>query len=438
MAGSDIVMFCWPDLVGLNRGRSFPLSELPGRLKHGIILPPAVQALLPFPLIADPTPWGPMNDVILIPDVDSEIKVDVGEDASPLHLFMCDWYNLDGTPWTACGRSFLKRALDDLESETGLRVKSGVESEFHLSDVQPWPAPGFTVEALRLEEKFASRVTAALQQAGTEPETFEPEYGVGQYEVATSPAIGVAAADRVAITREVVREVARRMERRASFTPIINLDSVGNGVHTHISLVDAQGQPACFDAGKPGGVSELFGSFLAGIIRHLPALCVFTVPSPASFLRLTPGRWSSSVAAVGTGNREAALRLPPIWSGEGATPAKRLNVEYRVGDATASPHLTLGVLVRAGLKGIQEKLPAPELLNIPPSELGEAERKKRGIELLPASLDEALALADADSVVKGWFPDDLWSVFRSVKQGEIACVKDMSPEEIAEIYRKYY
>ena len=162
------------------------------------------------------------------------------------------------------------------------------------------------------------------------------------------------------------------------------------------------------------------------------------MPSPASFLRLTPGRWSSSVAAVGTGNREAALRLPPIWSGEGATPAKRLNVEYRVGDATASPHLTLGVLVRAGLEGIQEKLPAPELLNIPPSELGEAERKKRGIELLPASLDEALALADADPVVKGWFPDDLWSVFRSVKQGEIACVKDMSPEEIAETYRKYY
>ncbi len=438
MADSDLVMFCWPDLVGLNRGRSFPASELPGRLKNGIILPPAVQALLPFPLIADPTPWGPMDDVILIPDVDSEVCVDVDEDASPLHFFMCDWHSLDGNVWTSCARSFLKKALADLETETGLRVMSGVESEFHLSDIEPWPAPGFTMEALRLEEKFGSRAMAALQQAGVEPETFEPEYGVGQYEIATGPAIGIAAADRVAITREIVRDVARRMGRRASLAPIVNLESVGNGVHTHISLVDGDGKPAGFDESKPGFVSEIFGSFLAGMIRHLPALCAFSAPSPASYLRLTPGRWSSSCAAVGTGNREAALRLPPIWSGSGANPAKAFNVEFRAGDATASPYLVLGTLVRAGLEGIRETLPAPELLNVAPSELDDAERERRGIALLPSSLDAALELADGDAVVKSWFPDDLWSVYFSVKRGEIDCVAEMDAPDIAETYRKYY
>src|SRR3712207_7422844 len=49
---------------------------------------------------------------------------------------------------------------------------------------------------------------------------------------------GLAAADRAATMKEVVREAARVLGYRASFAPMADPEGVGNGVHVHMSLVD--------------------------------------------------------------------------------------------------------------------------------------------------------------------------------------------------------
>ena len=150
----------------------------------------------------------------------------------------------DGTPWECCTRSFLARALDDFRDETRLELKIGYENEFTLMGEEVGWASPFSLDAVRRIAPFADLCTAALLDAGVGLETFEPEFGVGQFEVSCGPATGIAGADRVVVTREVIREAARQCALRATFTPKPAPDAVGNGCHLHLSMWDANGRPA--------------------------------------------------------------------------------------------------------------------------------------------------------------------------------------------------
>lgn len=437
MAAHELVMLLYGDLSGLNRGRAVPLDDLPARLRTGVGWVPADQALTPFDVIADPNPWGPLGDLRLLPDPSTEVRVDLWPDAPPLHFVLCDAVETDGEPWEACPRAMLKGALDDLEREAGIRLVAAFEQEFHLSGLSR-TGPAFSMEAHRLADPFGSTLVAALAEAGHEPETFLPEYGPGQYEINCRPALGVAAADRAASVREIVRETARRAGHRASFTPIVDPEGVGNGVHVHFSLLDEDDAPAAFDPGRPGGVSETAGRFVAGVLRHLPALVALTAPSAISYLRLTPHRWSAAFTVLGERNREAAVRIAPTSTMGGSDPAPQFNLEYRAADAAASPHLALAVIARAGLEGIRDELPDPPLVNADPSELDNDERERLGARRLPASLDEALEMLEKDDVVRSWFPEQLWDCYLSLKRTELRLLEGLDPAEMCGRYLDVY
>jgi glutamine synthetase len=364
--------------------------------------------------------------------------VDLWTDASPLHFFLCDAVHTDGSSWGACPRTFLKGTLDRLEREAGLRLVASFEQEFHLSGVEGTSPPAFSMESQRLVEPFGPMVMAGLREAGQEPEMFLPEYGPGQYEVTCRPAEGVLAADRASIVREVVREVGRRQGYRASFAPIVDPEGVGNGVHIHLSLVTVEGEPATFDAARPGRVSERAGSFAAGILAHLPALCAVTAPSAVSYLRLTPHRWSAGFTVFGERNREAAVRISPTVELGGGEPARQLNLEFRAADAAACPHLALGVIALAGLDGIARRLPDPPLVQHDPADLSDGEREALGVHRLPSSLDDALAALEADEVVRAWFPQELWDCYVSMKRTELGLLAELPPAEACARYVDVY
>jgi glutamine synthetase len=436
-AGSELVMFLYGDLSGLSRGRSFPRRDLADRLENGVGWVPADQALTPFDEIADPNPWGPLGDLRLLPDRHTEVRVDLWPDVSPLHFFLCDAVETDGAPWEACPRRLLKDALGELEGEARLRLVAAFEQEFHLSGL-PRTGPAFSMEAQRVAEPFGPMLVEALEAGGVEPETFLPEYGPGQYEINCRPAEGVAAADRALTVREIVRETARRLGHRASFTPIVDPDGVGNGVHLHFSFRDEDGRPAAYDAERPGGVSEVAGQFVAGILRHLPALVGLTAPSVISYLRLTPHRWSAGFTAFGDRNREAAVRIAPIISIGGADPGGQFNFEYRAADAAACPHLALAAMVLAGLEGIREKLPDPPLVAADPAELSDDERERLGVRRLPRTLGEALDALEEDEVARSWFPPVLLECYLSLKRTEIRLLDGADPHEACARYLDVY
>ncbi len=435
MRGEELVGFLHCDLSGLNRGRSVLASELESRLESGVGWVPADQALTPFGPIAEPNPWGSTGDLRLLPDRTTGARVDLWDDVSPLHFFLCDAANTDGSAWDSCPRTLLKEALDRLEREAGLRLLASFEHEFLLRGPTLESGPGFSFEAQRLVEPFGPLVMAALRQAGVEPEVFLPEYGEGQFEIPCAPAGGLIAADRAAATREVVREVARRLGHRASFAPMTDPEGVGNGVHVHMSLLDQEGHPVSYDPDEPGGLSATAARFAAGILEHLPALCAFTTPSVISYLRLGPHHWSAGFGYVGERDREATIRIPPLAKGD---PARQFNLEFRAADAAACPHLALAVLVLAGLRGLTEELPEPSLVTGDPSELGEEERARLGVRPLPNSLDEAIEALESDAVVRSWFSRDLWDCYLSVKRTEISLLEGAEPEEACERYLRVY
>ena len=433
-----LLTFAVTDYAGITRGRSMPAANYQPHGGRTLGWVPANMSLTPFDLIADDNPWGSAGDLRLLPDDGARYCVQPAGSKTALDMVMCDIVELDGRPWPCCPRSFLKQALADLEAEAGVTLQASFEHEFQILDAGWRNAPAFSLQALRRADPLGPAVMAMLREAGLEPEVFIAEYGRDQYEVTMAPCGGLAAADRAVVLRELVRELTRNMGWHCSFAPKTQVNGVGNGVHIHFSLRDRNGNAAAFDETAPGCVSALAGSFVAGILRHLPALTAFTAPSPISGLRLKPHNWSSSYTWFGDRDREASLRICPINRVGKSDPARAYNIEYRPADATASPHLALAVMVRAGLEGIRNNLDTPPLFSGDPALLSEKARKAKGLARLPDNLDAALAALAADETVLSWFDPLAIETYTGMKHMELKLagpeVDDALCRRYAEIY----
>ena len=248
----------------------------------------------------------------------------------------------------------------------------------------------------------------------------------------------MAGADRVILTREVVREAARQSNLNATFTPKPAPEAVGNGCHLHISLWDKNHRPAGFDPEGPGEMSRTTAQFVAGVKKHMQALTALTAPSPVSYLRLGPHHWACGYDAVGVQNREAAIRICPSPDPDPKTRGNAHNIEIRSTDATASPYLAIGSIVRAGLEGIRTELPAPPLANTDPADMTEDERKAKEIRALPATLDAALDALLADDAARAWFTPTMVEAYSSVKRLEADNYNNATPEFMCERYARVY
>jgi glutamine synthetase len=461
VSDAELVALVCCDLGAIVRGRSVLASQLDEHLRAGIGWVPANHALTPLGPVAEPNPFGSTGDLRLLPDVDTRTAVSAEGEHGAMELLLCDIVELDGRPWQCCPRSFLREALGELERELGARVVASFEHEFQLlpsggtgakpsgagqgagqpappSGDQQAPALPFTLDAQRRVEPFPARVMGALVDAGIEPERFFAEYAADQFEIPVAPATGIASADRAVLLREVVREIARRQGLRASFTPLLDPQQAGNGVHIHLSLVDAGGRPLLHDAARPGRLSELGERFAAGILRHARALSALTAASPVSGARLQPHRWSAGAVCLAERNREALLRIPPVVELAGARPAGQLRLEYRGADASANPHLALGAIVRAGLEGLRAQLPAPPILDRDPAQLDAEQAARFGVGALPTTLAQALQALAEDDTARAWLAPLLYDAYVSVKRAEIDAAADAELQEVCRRYAAIY
>ncbi len=412
------------------------LPRLKDRMEHGLGWAVAGQALTPFEDIAD-NPWGPMTEVRQTPVAATHTRIDIWPDAQPFNFVLCDSM-LGDRNWDCCTRGFYKAALAELMAETGLSFAAAFEHEFLLSgDGMSWTVP-FSMEQMRKPTRFLSDLTRALTEAKVGLETVEPEYGINQYEISTAPAVGMAAAERAIITREVIRECARRLGLRATFTPKPTPASVGNGAHVHFSLVDGEGINRIYD--RHWRRRGIIADGEAVRRRHRPpyAGAVRAASrrrrSPTCGSARTIGHAATPPSASRTARRRYASARRPIR----ATGPAAHNLEARPPDGTASPYMVLGALVRAGLSGIRQKLTLPKPLGRDPADLSDADRAAMGIRPLPGSLAEALDVMLADPIVAGWLPPEMRDSYVSVKRKEIALFADATPEAMCKRYHDAY
>lgn len=424
------------DLAGKVRGKAFPVDQLKKRLGRGVGWTPTNVQITCFDTIAE-SPFGALGDLLLIPDADAEARVDFG-DGHIEHFMLGDIVDLDGNPWGLCTRSILKSALDRLHQVAGVRLIAAFEHEFQMKDEPAIINEAYGREGFERQRKLCERLMAALEENGLSTDSIMKEYGPSQFEVVIGPEEGVRSADVAVILRELTRSTARSVGHEATYTPIRDVSSVGNGVHIHMSFIDDAGEPVGYEVNGPCGMSKLTEGFAAGVLKYLDSIVALTAPSVISYERLTPHRWSAAYNNLGFRDREASLRVCPVTSKDPASIARQFNIEYRAADAAACPHLALAAIIHAGVQGIEEGLEAPEVTQEDLSLLAENELADRGLVRLPTTLEAALDKFQSNDTVTGWFSKDFADVYRAHKNAEIAHVADMTIEERCSAYENTY
>lgn len=438
MQHDPMTMFCYTDLAGQVRGKGFPSWQIEKRLKGGIGWTPNNLMFTSLGTIA-PGAWGSHGDVMLIPDETTGVEVDYGDGTPSERFYLCDVQNTDGTPWDCCPRTLLRDAAAQLLAETGLVLKATFEHEFIYSGANSRAADNYALDAVRRHGVFGETYLGALRTAGVEVDSYLPEFAPGQFEITVPPQDALAACDTAVTVRELARATAFRLGHSVSFSPRVAPDGLGSGVHIHFSLWDRSGTPVSNDPKRPFGISERAGQFLSGIVRHMPALCAFTAPSPVSYLRLVAHSWTGVWSNVGFRDREAGLRICPTFGTSPEAVARQFNFEFRAADATANPYLQLAVVLLAGLAGIRDNLPPPQpTMEEDPETMSPAARAARNIVRLPLSADQALAALDADPVVQGFLPKRLLEAYVANKQAEFAISRDWGPNELCKRYAEIY
>jgi len=436
MKREELILACTSDVAGKVRGKSFPASQLDNRLKRGIGWTPTNVQITCFDNIAE-TPFGSFGDLVLIPDEAAMMRLP--EEGAPDEVLMLgDIRYTDGKPWEFCTRSILRDALRRLERVSGLTLNGTFEHEFQIRDEPDQPGTAFSSSGFRQWRAFGETLVAAMRANGIAPDTFLREFGPGQFEVTMDPSRDIAIADQAVILRELVHGVAARFDKGATFVPIRGPDAVGNGVHVHISLLDAAGNPATHDADGKHELSRPAGQFVAGILKYLEAFIALTAPSVVSYLRLTPHRWSAAFNNLGFRDREASVRICPVSDMSDLARARQFHFEFRAADAAASPYLVLAALVHAGAQGIEEGLSVPDAAQQDLSLLSPQALAKSGHTRLPQTLEVALAAFAANDTVGGWFPEGFVDLYVRHKQGEATMVAGLSPEDQCHRYEEVY
>jgi len=421
-SGLRLVRFLYCDNDGIIRGKAAGIANLKERLETGIGLTVAMQAFTMLDHLASVDGMGPVGEIRLVPDPST---FTVAPYAPHTGTVLVDMQTLDGQPYAADGRGFLKRmiarAADDhdlslvaaFEPEWSLAIKNGGDLFSPVDDSGCFTSTGMNIAAPVIDE-----IVAALESQGLTVEQYYAELGWGQQELSIRHAPALQAADNHIIYRETVRGVALRHGRYASFAPKPWADQAGNGCHLHFSGWNTDlSVNRFYDGSAQYNISTLARQFMAGILDHLPALVALTCASVNSYRRLQPQMWASAFRAWGPDNREGALRVASPFKGH---EAESTNVELKSSDSSANPYISLGGVIAAGLDGIERQLTLPPPVTVDPYNLGDKERQAIGADRLPQSLKEAITNLKRDTMLTDALGERLATSYIAVKELDIA------------------
>ncbi|MBE3556522.1 MAG: type I glutamate--ammonia ligase [Firmicutes bacterium] len=226
-----------------------------------------------------------------------------------------------------------------------------------------------------------------LMRAGVEVERHHHEVATaGQCEINFHFDTLTACADKLMLYKYIVKNVAYRHGKLATFMPKPLFGDNGSGMHVHQSLHKA-GVPLFYDRDGYAHLSKLALSYVAGLLYHAPALVAITNPTTNSYKRLVPGFEAPVTLAYAQGNRSAAVRVPVA----GVTP-QATRIEFRSPDGSGNPYLSFAAMLLAGLDGIRKGMDPAEMGFGPvDANIFELpEEKRNALRHLPESFEEAL------------------------------------------------
>ncbi|MFM7648005.1 MAG: type III glutamate--ammonia ligase, partial [Cyanobium sp.] len=263
---------------------------------------------------------------------------------------------------------------------------------------------------------WLDELVEAMNALGWGVYSFDHEDANGQFETDFGYADGLVTADRVTFFKLMAREIARRHGLIASFMPKPFADRTGSGAHFNMSLADLGSGANLFepDNGEAGGVSVLARQFIAGMLRHAPAICAVIAPTVNSYKRLVVQgsmsgfTWAPVFVCYGNNNRTNMLRIPGAGS----------RVECRAADSACNPYLAAAMLLAAGLEGIRAQLDPGEPNLVNAYRLSPEQRAARGLTTLPRTLGEAIEAFAPDPLAREVFGEAMADAYVTFKREE--------------------
>ena len=203
----------------------------------------------------------------LVPDFQSFRMLPYAKGHAAAYGYLCEQGN--GREISAlCPRGFLRRHMHSAE-ELHLKLQIGVELEFVLRNADRSFADNTTWSSSRALDESSEILNAldeCLSEQGVEIRLIHSESCAGQFEVVLQHSDNVLAiADAVLTAKQSIAAVAKRHGKSVSFVPKVDGMQAGSGMHIHMSCALEQ------------------DAFMAGVLRHIPALTAILAPSTNSF-----------------------------------------------------------------------------------------------------------------------------------------------------------
>lgn len=427
------VRIAFADQHGILRGKTVMAADIADALENGVAM--TTTLLLKdtshrtvFPVWQEEAVLGHealrgASDFILVPDP-ATFRVLPWSPTSGWML--SDLYFPDGKPVPLSTRQVGRYAIDAL-AESGMTYRTGLEVEFHvmrLLDPKLAPADAthpaappevellahgyqYLTEARYDElEPVMELVRQTAESLALPIRSLEVEFGPTQFEVTFHPVDGLAQADNMVLFRSAVKQVCRRNGYHATFMcrpALPNLFS--SGWHLHQSLVDTKSGGNLMTPDDSNALLSQTGRrFVAGLLEHAGAACLFTTPTINGYKRYRPYTLAPDRVHWGRDNKAAMLR---IIGGAGDAGTR---IENRIAEPAANPYLYYASQIYSGLDGLRRGLEPPDPSDAP----YETEAPP-----LPSNLIQAIELARRDGIFRESFGGDFVDYIATIKEAEI-------------------
>ncbi len=282
----------------------------------------------------------------------------------------------------------------------------------HKQGYFPVP-PHDTLQDLR------SEIILNMAKAGIEVEVHHHEVATaGQCEIDMRFKHLTRMADQVFIYKYIIKNVARKHNKVATFMPKPIFGDNGSGMHTHQSLWKDKTN-LFFDAKGYAMLSDMARWYIGGLLKHAHALMAFCAPTTNSYKRLVPGYEAPVNLVYSSRNRSAACRIPTYSENP-----KARRIEFRSPDPTCNSYLAFSAMLMAGLDGVINKIEPGEPMEENTFEMTGS--KARKMKTMPGSLTESLQALEKDRefLTRGnVFTDDLIDTYLKEKWGEVDFVR---------------
>jgi len=405
------VKFIWlwfTDILGFLKSFAITVEELEGALEEGMGFDGS--SIEGFARIDE-------SDMVAMPDPTTFQLVPWRPRERGVARMFCDILHPDGRPFEGDPRYVLKRNLKRA-TDLGFTFYVGPELEyFYFKDsgsTEGLDAGGyFDLTPLDMASDLRRETVLTLEDMGVGVETSHHEVAPSQHEIDLRYTDALTMADNTMTARLVIKEVALSQGVYATFMPKPKMGQNGSGLHVHQSIFKGE-RNIFFDAKDPYHLSAIAKAHIAGLLRHAPEITLVTNQWVNSYKRLLPGFEAPVYITWARRNRSDLLRVPEY------KPGKELatRIEYRSPDPACNPYLAYAAMLAAGLEGIEKEYPCPEPVEENVFEMGEAERKQRGVHTLPGSLLEAIEAAEQSDVLRRALGDHVFESLITNKKFE--------------------